>query len=139
VAEGTWSRPALPGQGDISAVCWTQDNQIWTVDRWHRATRSLASGAFTTTRQVQNPTHWLELLDLYLLKPLYFLLPKPGETGNLVNYLLTDQRTILAGQSIGGLRAPRVPITIWSPLLSHAGFLAALLAAGCWMIQQRDY
>jgi len=139
VVSAAWSRAPLAGQGDFSAVNWTANGDLWAVDRWQRATLYAANDDFRVVREAANAPHWLELFDVYFLKPLYAILPKPGETGNLVNFLLTDQRTFLTGQITGGLRSPRTPIDIWSPLVTHAIFLAAMLAWGCWIIQRRDY
>ncbi|MDX1961867.1 MAG: LpqB family beta-propeller domain-containing protein [Pirellulales bacterium] len=138
VAADRWTRAPVSGQGDISAASWDAAGQLWVVDAWHRATRYQVP-KWTSSTVVQNDAHWLELLDLYLLRPLYAFLPKPGSADALVNYLLTDQQTSLRGQLTGGLRATRELTQIWEPLISHAVFLACMLGLGCWFIHVRDF
>lgn len=138
VAKQHWRRAASAGQGDASAIGWDEAGQLWVVvhGKYAAAYDPLTGDK---TKQAAEPADWLQLLDQYLLKPAYAVLPKTGETWNLVNYLLTDQRTVLQGTYSGGLRSQRTPLDLQTPLISHALWIVGMLALGCWVIQRRDY
>jgi hypothetical protein len=133
-----WTRAAISGNGDASAIGWDATNQLWVVTHGKQA----AAYDPRTGEPLQDagePADWLQLLDRLVLKPAYAVLPKTGETWNLVNYLLTDQRTVLQGSFSGGLRSQRTPLDLRTPLIGHALWIVGLLAIGCWVIQRRDY
>jgi hypothetical protein len=138
VAKKRWQRAPISGQGDASAIGWDQAGQLWVVAHGKHATAyDAASG--DAMKQAAEPAEWLQLTDRYILKPAYAVLPKTGETWNLVNYLLTDQRTVLQGSFSGGLRSQRTPLDLQTPIIGHALWIAGMLALGCWVIQRRDY
>jgi len=138
VAKQHWQRAAISGNGDASAIGWDQTGRLWVVTHGKQATAyNPESGE--TLKQAPEAQDWLQLTDRYLLKPAYAVLPKTGETWNLVNYLLTDQRTVLQGSFSAGLRAQRTPLDLRTPVIGHALWIIGMLAIGCWVIQRRDY
>lgn len=138
VAQKTWTRADIAGNGDASAIGWDALGQLWVVTHGKQAAAYDPSTG-EVLKQAGEPADWLQLLDRFVLKPAYAILPKTGETWNLVNYLLTDQRTVLQGTYAGGLRSQRTPLDLRTPLIGHALWIVALLALGCWIIQRRDY
>jgi hypothetical protein len=133
-----WSRADIAAQGDASAIGWDAANQLWVVTRGKQAA-AYDPRTGETLKQAGEPSDWLQLLDRYALKPAYAILPKTGETWNLVNYLLTDQRTVLQGSFSGGLRSQRATLDLRTPLIGHALWIVGMLALGCWVIHRRDY
>ncbi|MGC4005666.1 MAG: hypothetical protein QM811_22110 [Pirellulales bacterium] len=136
---GGWTLPDVRGQGDLSAVGWDARGALWCVDGGRSATAYDVEHDLQVTRTAVEPPNWLTLTDRYLLKPAYAVLPKTGETWNLVNYLLTDEKTILRGTYAGGLRSQRTPLDLRGPILSHAAFIVVMLGLGCWIIRRSDY
>lgn len=73
----------------------------------------------------------------YVIKPLYFAFPKPGEFYKVVTYL---------SGSADAERNPDVDLTIlnpspnpWSPLTSGLAFMAVMLGLSCLTFSRTDY
>jgi hypothetical protein len=84
----------------------------------------------------------LELAYRYAVVPIYTVFPKPGELGNLVDYLLTDQKSVpLNGRpnNTTDLRAEQVVLDIWQPVASSVAFVGVVLALTCAYIARRDF
>ncbi len=97
------------------------------------------NGSPRAIQTVRNPHDWLEGLMKYVLRPAYTVLPKPGTTEQITNYLLTDEKTIPLGSFTSKLKTQRLAVNIRDPLISHAIFLVFMLGLGCWYIQRTDY
>lgn len=137
-AKRRWTRANIAGNGNASAIGWDATGQFWVVTHGKQAA-AYDPRTGEAAQQAGEPADWLQLTDGYLLKPAYAVLPKTGETWNLVNYLLTDQRTVLQGSFSGGLRSQRAPLDLRTPLIGHALWIVGMLALGCWVIHRRDY
>ena len=78
----------------------------------------------------------------YLVKPMYTLLPKPGELGDVVSYLLTQQETRTDGPPFMGqpadLREERETIDIYGPLNSSLLFVMVILGLTCLQLHRVD-
>ncbi len=82
---------------------------------------------------------WLETLYRYVVVPVHTVFPKPTEINNITTYLLTDQKTIVAGPRDGDLRTRRMTLDLWGPIWSNLGFLAGMLAIGCVYVWRKDF
>ena len=87
---------SITGQGDISAAAFAGNDRLLVADRFTRVTEyELPSGRITDRRR---PTlSVLEKVYLFGVQPIYTIFPKPGELGNVVNYLLTDSESVPVG------------------------------------------
>lgn len=81
-------------------------------------------------------------LYYYAVRPLYTLLPKPGELGDVVSYLLTQQETRTAGSPFMSqptdLREDRETIDIYGPLSSSLLFVVVVLGLTCLQLRRAD-
>ena len=73
---------------------------------------------------------------------MYTLLPKPGELGDVVSYLLTQQETRTDGPPFMGqpadLREERETIDIYGPLNSSLLFVMVILGLTCLQLHRVD-
>ena len=78
----------------------------------------------------------------YLVRPMYTLLPKPGELSDVVSYLLTQQDTRTESPPFMGqptdLREERETIDIYGPLTSSLLFVIVILGLTCLQLHRVD-
>jgi hypothetical protein len=73
----------------------------------------------------------------YFAKPLYTVLPKPGEFYKTVQFLLTSQETTAKESS--DLRAAQAKLNPWAPVFSSAVFTAVMLGLGCLYMARQEF
>lgn len=131
------SPAAVAGQGDISAVAFAGDRML-VADALTRVSEYRLPD-FSLERRYVPPRGTLEQVYFYLIKPLYTVFPKPGELGNLVNYLLTEETSVAMQGRPGDLQSARLAIDVWGPVWSSLVFVAVTVAAGCWYTSRKDF
>ena len=123
------------GQGSISAVHFS-DTELLVADRTDRVTRYSLSD-FSKNETLSPGGTVMDNAYRYVIKPLYFAFPKPGEFYKVVTYL---------SGSADAERNPDVDLTIlnpspnpWSPLTSGLAFMAVMLGLSCLTFSRTDY
>jgi ABC-type transport system involved in multi-copper enzyme maturation permease subunit len=130
----------VPGQGDISSIAFDQDNRLMVADRITRVrSYDLAQGSVVQT--FSPPTTTTHKLYSYLIQPIYTILPKPGELGNLITWLTTDQDSVALGEDPdnASLQTERIKIDVWTPIWSNVAFLIVILGVTCFYVSRRDF
>jgi len=76
----------------------------------------------------------------YVIRPLYVLLPKPGELGSTVNYLLSgsaiESTTVASRQDLDAAVSARDP---WAPVWSSGLFVGVILAIGYLYLERQEF
>ncbi len=79
----------------------------------------------------------MELSYRYLLTPLYYLLPKPGELYKTFDYLAADPQEVKEDKDTAGTATaaerPLLPVT------SGLGFIAGMLLVTCVYFERQEY
>jgi hypothetical protein len=133
-----FARARVAGQEDITAVAFNGSEQLLVADRVTRVSEyELADLALV--RRAEMEPDWLETLYRYVVVPIHKVFPKPTEINNITTYLLTEQKTIVAGPRDGDLRTRRRKLDLWGPVWSNLGFLAVMLAIGCVYVWRKDF
>jgi hypothetical protein len=128
--------PAVKGQGDISAIAFDPEGKLLVADRATRVTRY----ELAPLKAVQTIAARLDFQErgyYYGAKPLYLVLPKPGEFYKTVQYLLTKQET--SAKETGELTAAQTKLNPWSPVWSSALFTAVMLGLGCIYMSRQEF
>lgn len=124
---------------DASAVAFDED-QILIADAKTRVRiENLSDGQTVATYSPQSST--LRLAYDWIIQPVYFLFPKPGELSNVVEYLLTDEssQSLVAGPaSSGDLREVRGTVDIMTPMIHNAIFICVMLGITCFYVSRLD-
>src|SRR4030095_9996597 len=107
---------SFAGQGDISAAAFSGDRLLVT-DRVKRVT-SYHLDPFQTEDRRAPSFPPLERAYYYAIVPIYTIFPKPGELGNVVSYLLTEQETVATNPNSADLSQRRLKINIYGRVLS---------------------
>ncbi len=94
---------------------------------------------FQVRRRLTPETGLLAGAYRYVVVPLYTVFPKPGELGNAVAYLLTDQKTVAMGPNADDIKGARVKLNIWPPIWTSAAFVAVVLACTCLFVRRADF
>jgi hypothetical protein len=127
------------GQGDISAAAFNGADRLLVTDRVNRVTSYQLDPFQTENRQAPALTP-LERVYYYAIVPIYTVFPKPGELGNVVSYLLTEQETLNpAGPGNEDLSQRRIKINVYGPVLSSLAFLAIVLTFTCLYVRRTDF
>jgi WD40 repeat protein len=130
-------RAAVGGQGDISACAFNPEGHLLVADRATRVTEyDVQSG-----KRVRTLAARLDLSErayYYAIRPLYLVLPKPGEFYKTVKYLLTDQETEESTEG-GELAGAQKKLNPWTPVWSSLAFLVGVLGLGCVYIWRQEF
>ena len=78
-----------------------------------------------------------ETIYWYVVTPIYTVLPKPGELGDMVTYLVTGKRTLQSPPD-GDVR-PAEKLNIWQPVWTNLVFLAVVLGVACFYVERKDF
>jgi ABC-type transport system involved in multi-copper enzyme maturation permease subunit len=128
---------SFSGQGDISAAAFSGDRLLVT-DRVNRVTSYQLDPFQTADRRAPALTP-LERVYRYAIVPIYTVFPKPGELGNVVSYLLTEQETVATGSNREDLSQRRIRLNIYGPVLSSLAFLVVVLTLTCVYVSRTDF
>jgi hypothetical protein len=131
-------RAEVTGQEDITAFAFNGPARLLVADRVTRVSEYRLDDLALVRRAEMEPD-WLETLYRYMVVPIHKVFPKPTEINNITTYLLTEQKTIVAGPRDGDLRTRRLKLDLWGPVWSNLGFLAAMLAIGCVYVWRKDF
>ena len=72
----------------------------------------------------------------FLLDPVYRVFPRPSELAKTNHYVLTESKSVNTSTD---LRESRPVFDPWSPVLSSAVFVAAIIAAGCVYVARVEF
>jgi ABC-type transport system involved in multi-copper enzyme maturation permease subunit len=136
MATGRFGRPAIRGQGDISALAVTSDGTLYTASRATRVTE-YEIATMKELRTFAPPLNLQERVYYYGIQPAHALLPKPGEFYKTVQYLLVRQQT--SGGDENNLATAQAKLDPWSPIYSGLAFQAVMLFLGCLYIQRQEF
>ena len=134
---GKLADASFAGQGDISAAAFSGDRLLVT-DRVNRVTSYQLDPFQTEDRRAPALTP-LERAYYYAIVPIYTVFPKPGELGNVVSYLLTEQETVATNPNSADLSQRRIKINIYGPVLSSLAFLVVVLTFTCLYVRRTDF
>jgi hypothetical protein len=132
-------RPPAAGQGDISAVAFFDAKRLRVVDRLTRVTE-YELDSFRVAQRWSPPSSLVANAYRYVIDPLYTLLPKPGELGNTVSYLLSGTAVeASAAEGRQDLDAARTAYDPWMPVWSSGLFVIFVLALGCLYLERQEF
>jgi hypothetical protein len=134
--EGAFRRPALRGQGDISAMTVTADGKLFVASRATRVSQ-YDLPTMKETETLAPPLTLQEKAYYYVIEPAHTLLPKPGEFYKTVQYLLIGKQT--TGSDDNNLATAQAKLDPWSPIYSGLAFQAIMLLLGCLYIQRQEF
>lgn len=129
----------LTGQGHISAMTFDGPDRLLAVDRGERVTRYQLD-PFHAEEADAPPLSTPERTYYYGLVPLYTVLPRQGELGDAVRYLLEDKSSESA--EISNLQANprnRREVDVAGPLWSSLAFLTVVLTLSCVYVWRSDF
>jgi hypothetical protein len=135
-------RPAgnsFGGQGDISAVAFDGPDHLLTIDRGTRMTH-YDLDPFQMRDRAAPELKNVEIAFYYVIMPIYTVLPKPGELGNAVAYLLTDLNELQElGRDSPDLSQHREKVEVAEPIWSSLAFLAVILSLASLYVWRTDF
>lgn len=131
------TKAPVGGQGDISAIAYTPDGRLLVADRATRVREyDLATGSvvrtFASTLEAQEKVYY------YVIRPLYWIAPKPREFYRTVQFALTDRETAKTSQG-DTLAGAQTKLNPWAPVRSSLAFLVLSLGAGCIYIARQEF
>lgn len=125
----------VPGQRNITAADFDDENKLWIASLSNRVTRyDLANSKSLKT--LAPPVDWLTNMHEFILKPVYWLFPKPGEFYKIIAHLTANPDDTEDGADLSGLSIAEDP---WQPLWSGLLFMCAVLFVTGLIFQYRDF
>ena len=134
--EATMFQAKVKGQGSISAVSFTADNQMIIGDRTDRVT-TYDLPDFKAVDTFSPGGTMLDKSYRYAIRPLYKVCPKPGEFYKVVSHLSATNDT--KRNPNVDLRTQDSSTDPWSPLISGLVFMFGMLALSCFVFWRTDY
>ena len=137
---GKISRAPVTGQGGISAVSVNKGEQgndlLAVADRTNRLTHYRLPSLETIDTKTP-PSDLIEKMYRMVVRPLYWLWPKPGEFYKVVTYL-SSSGSSETNRAVD-LRAQPKYQNPFAPLTSGLGFMAVMLLISCVYFSRKDY
>lgn len=138
-----WLYDVGAGQGsvidrDASAITFRDEQLIFADNKTRVRVRDIATGEDVETYW---PTSdWWRFSYDWIVSPIYYVFPKPGELSNLLKYLVTDESTtsIQGLQTSGDLREIRVADNIVMPIVHNTIFIVVMLGITCFYVSRLD-
>lgn len=137
-ASDAWSRARVSGQGDISAATFV-GNELLVGDFGSRISAYDADGKLV--RRTSPTLNYFQWIYYYIVRPAYWTLPKPGELGKTLQYLLTGKETAATGDNQSGdeVTAVQAKLNPWAPVWSGLVFIVVVLTATCVYFERQEY
>ena len=129
-------RAEIEGQGGVSSVTFAPDGRLWVCDRTDRVTLyDLETGQ--QSQRYTPQSDWIAKVFRLVVRPLYRVFPKPGETYKVVTYLSksSDSRY---NRDVDLTQLPAADDP-WSPVWTGLGFMLLMLIGSCLVFNFRDY
>jgi hypothetical protein len=138
-ATAAWQRPRVTGQGEISAATYDGED-LYVADRTSRISRYDARDFQLRERRAPR-LDYFQGTYYYVVRPLYTVLPKPGELGKTMQYLVTGQETADTGdrEARDEVTALQTRLNPWAPVWSGLAFMAVVLTATCVYFERQEY
>jgi ABC-type transport system involved in multi-copper enzyme maturation permease subunit len=124
------------GQGSISAIGFSDTNEVLVADRVNQVTRYQLPD-FSPTQSFRPQDGTLEHIYYWVIRPLYSIWPKPGEFYKVVEFMANGGPTDAPNEIDLRLR-PRYR-NPWAPLTSGLAFMAAMVGLSCVYFWRKDY
>jgi len=138
-----WLYDVEAGEGsridsDASAITFNGDNLIFADNKTRVRVQSLADGETLETYWPESD--WWRFTYDWVIQPVYYVFPKPGELNNLLKYLVTDESTssFQGPQSTGDLREVRMADNIVMPIVHNSIFIVVMLGITCFYVSRLD-
>jgi hypothetical protein len=125
------------GQGDISALAFGSDNSLYVSSGFRQVIQYENAESMIEKARFAEEADIMENLYRWVIDPVYTIFPKPGEMGNVVTWLMTEQETFATDEE--DLAADRVVLDIWKPIWSNLAFLTVMLTLTCIYVSRKDF
>ena len=133
------SSVSVAGQGEISAVSVDKKSdgfELTVADRTNRLTRYRLPSLETIDTKTP-PENIIEKIYRLVVRPLYWLWPKPGEFYKVVTYLSSTGNSD-TNRAVDLRQQPKYQ-NPFSPLTSGLAFMAVMLLISCVYFTRKDY
>lgn len=127
---------SVAGQGDVSGVSFSQDGDLFAIDKTFRVSR-YALDSFELKHRYSPRLGFGGMLYRYALVPVYTMFPKPGKLDETFQYLLSGKDTQVA--DVGDLSIAQGQIDPWAPVWSSALFMFVVLLIACVYIEWQEF
>lgn len=138
-----WLYDVEAGEGsridsDASAIAFDEDKLAFADNKTRVRVRSLSTGE--TLETYWPASDWWRFSYDWVIQPIYYVFPKPGELNNLLKYLVTDESTssFQGPQSTGDLREVRMADNIVMPVVHNLIFICVMLGITCFYVSRLD-
>lgn len=129
--------PSLVGQGNVHAVSFTKDGQLWVAHSFKNADLwDLASN--TSKRSLRPNSSIVELIFTYGISPFYEVNPKPAAVYDTISYVLENPKNKNLAVNRGDLDAATIKADPWKPIWTNSLFIIVVLTLSCWYLTRQD-
>ena len=127
----------VSGQRDVTAAGFDDQDRLWYSTRFNR-TRLVDLASSSSVKNYSPPTGWFDKAYEYVIYPLYWVFPKPGEFYKVVNHLTSKPDEDNSEDDVD-LRMVSDAEDPWQPLWSGLLFMCGMLFLTGLIFQFRDF
>lgn len=133
-----------PEQGEASAIAFSDNGQLLVANGRQDVAMYAIGDSAASEKYAVAPTLVTRVYD-WVVYPVFTLLPQPNEVDNLINYMMTGEKSqALTGggpfQAVeANLQDDRVTFDPWKPLFKNIAFIVVMLAFGCFYVSRKDF
>ena len=135
---------APPEQGEVSAIAFTPEGQLMVGNGRQDVAMYALENSASSKQYTVAPTLVTRVYD-WVVYPVFTLLPQPNEVDNLINYMMTGEKSqaLTGGGPFQAMEASlqddRVTFDPWRPLFKNIAFIVVMLAFGCFYVSRKDF
>ncbi len=128
----------LMGSTDVTCASWISPQQVWLGGKPHSAFLVDVNQGKILERLVPKASIW-EFAYQWVVKPAYFVNPKPAALDDATNYLLSGNKSQALGIVTNSLESAQVELDIWQPIITNLCFVFVMLAIGCIYVVRSEF
>ncbi|GAB5403707.1 MAG: hypothetical protein Aurels2KO_19380 [Aureliella sp.] len=126
------------GSTDVTCANWISQDQVWLGGKPHSAFLVDVSKGEIVERLAPKASIW-EFAYQWIVKPAYYVNPKPAALDDATNYLLSGNKSQAMGIVTNRLEQAQVELDIWQPIITNLCFVFVMLAIGCIYIVRSEF
>ena len=132
------SKQSLPISGNFTAIRWTSPTQAYVAVQTNDA--YLVDVAQDKVLETYSPTRTMfENIFSWVIRPIYYVAPKPGALDNAMQYLLSGSKTQTLNLITNDLEAAQMELDVWTPILTNLGFVVVMLGLSCIYVARKEF
>lgn len=129
---------SVPFSGSYTTMRWLDGDRLWAGVKPNRAVLLNATTG-EIERSLTPQATLFENIFRWVIKPAYYVNPKPAALDNTMTYLLSGNKTQSLDIVANNLETAQVELDIWQPIITNLCFVIVMLGIGCIYVVRKEF